>query len=88
MKERKEGGKRTLDLGDVEEASRVADHASTGEGQLRNRLEATLVKSASTVSDALASFEDVGEERVVFEALWRGKGKLGWDEAKRKQERT
>jgi hypothetical protein len=70
QKRGKEEKRRTLDLRDVQEASGVTDHATTGEGQLRNRLETSLVERASTVSDAFSALEQVGKERVVLEALW------------------
>ena len=65
-------GRRTLDFGDVEESSRAADESSAGEGELGDRLIASLVERPSAVRDAFTAFEDFGEERVVLESLRRG----------------
>lgn len=58
-----------LDLGDVDEAGRVADKGSSREGHLGNGLEATLDECAGSVGDALAALENILEQGMRLELL-------------------
>ena len=58
-----------LDLGQVDEAGRVAEEETTGEREARDGLDAALHQRAGAVRDALAALERVLHERVVLPPL-------------------
>ena len=66
-----ESEKRTFDFRNVEESSGTPNQSSPGEGELRDRLETTLVERSRSVRNAFSTLENVGEERMMFQSLRR-----------------
>src|SRR5580704_9714695 len=60
---------RALDAGHVEKPCGIADQRATGEGEFRNRLQATLADRTRAVTDALPAFEGAADRRMGLEAL-------------------
>ena len=58
-----------FDFGDVEEAGRVADEGSAGEGAFRDGLEPAFVEGSSAVGDTCAAFDDGFVDGMVFHFL-------------------
>ena len=62
-------GVAALDPRHIDEARGATDQRTAGEGQLGDRLPATLVDDAAAIGHALAAFEDGRDRRVVLPAL-------------------
>ena len=58
-----------LDFGDVEEACRVADEGSAGEGALGNGLETAFVEGSGAIGNTFAAFNDGFIDGVVLHLL-------------------